>query len=76
MSLEFLASYTFNVSPGYSLATLIVIQFVLNETNRSMSIIEFGLQIGYLRIGDLQAEWYQEAESVTPKWFTDNLDDY
>lgn len=40
-----------------------------------MSITEFGLHIGYLRIGDLHAEWYQEAETVTPKWFTDNLDD-
>lgn len=53
MSLEILASYTFNVSPGYSLATPNVIQFFLNGTNRSMSITEFGLQIGYLRIEDL-----------------------
>lgn len=71
MSLEFLALYTFTISPGYSLATPNVIQFLLNGMGRSMYIIEFGLQFGYL-----QAKWFQETENVVHKLFSDNLDGY
>lgn len=62
--------------PRYSLVTPNVIQYVLNGISHSMSITEFYLQFEYLHVEDLHARWYQDTETVVPKWFSDNLDNY
>lgn len=55
MSLEFLASYIFTISQGYSLGTPNVIQFIQIKFSCSVSIIEFGLHLGCLQVEYMKA---------------------